>query len=310
MGRRRVALSVWFVFAALGLGASQAGAAVLYDQTDFPESGGGLSDDFDNNLLDTQLADDFTVPAGQSWQISQVDAPGIRTGIPPQTVDVFLYANGGTLPGAQLFHQAAITASGGPNYSIPLTGAPSLAPGTYWVSVVQDGVVHNTTDWYWNLRTNQSGNQAAYRNPGNGFATGCIDWAPYTTTCSGGGPPEDLLFKLSGTAALSQASNQFTLGTLKRNTKKGTAKLTVAVPGPGKVELTGKGVKSQRSGRAIASKVAPAAGTVKLLIKAKGKTKSKLNETGKAKVKVKVTFTPTGGVSNTQAKRLKLIKKQ
>jgi hypothetical protein len=55
--------------------------------------------------------------------------------------------------------------------------------------------------------------------------------------------------------------------------------------------------------------VVAAAGTVKLLVKAKGKAKHKLNKTGKAKVKARVTFAPTGGVPATQTKRVKLIKK-
>jgi hypothetical protein len=293
---------------------ARAYGAVLYDQTDFPESGGSLSDDFDNNTLDTQLADDFSVPAGQSWQISQVDAPGIRVGIPPPTIDVFLYANGGTLPGAQLFHQAGITATGGPNYSIPLAGAPSLGSGTYWISVVQDGVMHGTTDWYWNLRTNQSGNPAAFRNPGNGFATGCTDWGQLTA-CNGGGPPEDLLFKLSGTAALPvppAPSNQVTFGALKRNTKTGTAKLTVNVPGGGTISLFGKGLVHQRPVRSgagrLAARAVATAGPVKLLIKAKGKAKRKLNSRGKVKVKPKITFTPTGGSAKTQTKKIVLKK--
>jgi hypothetical protein len=114
-----------------------------------------------------------------------------------------------------------------------------------------------------------------------------------------------------------KASNADTLGALKRNKHKGTATLSVNVPGPGTLALTGKGVKTQRpAARAAASKVVSAAGTVKLLIKAKGKAKKKLNTTGKVKVKVTVTYTPNGSASgdvpgdpNTQTKRVKLVKK-
>jgi hypothetical protein len=34
-----------------------------------------------------------------------------------------------------------------------------------------------------------------------------------------------------------------------------------------------------------------------------------LNETGTVKVEVKVTYTPTGGVPNTQKRRIKLVKR-
>jgi hypothetical protein len=121
-------------------------------------------------------------------------------------------------------------------------------------------------------------------------------------------------FRVNATAVVAiQPSNLYSFGKVKANKNNGTATLAVTVPGPGTLTLKGKGVKTQRPGRAAtASKAVSAAGTVKLKIKAKGKTKSKLSDKGKAKVKVKVTYTPSGdlpGVSNTQTKRVKLIKK-
>ena len=107
--------------------------------------------------------------------------------------------------------------------------------------------------------------------------------------------------------------NSFSFGKLKRNKKKGTAKLTVNVPGPGTLTLAGKGVVGQRPAHrrgAAAAKTVSAAGHVKLLIKAKGNAKKKLKKKGKAKVKIKVTFTPTGGDPNAQSKTIKLIKKR
>jgi hypothetical protein len=55
------------------------------------------------------------------------------------------------------------------------------------------------------------------------------------------------------------------------------------------------------------------AGTVNLLIKAKGAKKHKLNKKGKVKVKVNVTYAPSGspaGDPNTQTDRIKLVKKK
>jgi hypothetical protein len=104
-------------------------------------------------------------------------------------------------------------------------------------------------------------------------------------------------------------SNSFSLGGVERNKKKGTASLTVDVPNPGELALSGKGVKTQRAGGAVASKAVAAAGTVRLLIKAKGRKKRKLNETGKVKVKPKITYTPTGGDPSTQSRGLTLKKR-
>jgi sugar lactone lactonase YvrE len=114
------------------------------------------------------------------------------------------------------------------------------------------------------------------------------------------------------TAGTTKPSNLFSFGKLKRNKKRGTAKLTVNVPGPGTLTLAGKGVVGQRPAHqdGAAARTVSAAGQVKLLIKAKGKAKKKLTKRGKAKVKINVTFTPTGGDPNSKAKTIKLIKKR
>lgn len=108
-----------------------------------------------------------------------------------------------------------------------------------------------------------------------------------------------------------QSLCKFSFGRLKRNTVKGTALLPVTVPGAGTLSLSGKGVVKQRPARAsvaIAGRAVSEAGTVKLLVKAKGKRKSKLNRIGKAKLKLNVTFTPTGGPPSPEAKKVTLRK--
>jgi CSLREA domain-containing protein len=98
-------------------------------------------------------------------------------------------------------------------------------------------------------------------------------------------------------------SNEFSFGKVRKNKRKGTAKLTVNVPGPGELELAKtKKVRADEE-------AAEAAGKEKLSVKPKGKAKKKLNKKGKAKVKANVTFTPTGGTSNAESKRIKLVKR-
>jgi hypothetical protein len=96
-------------------------------------------------------------------------------------------------------------------------------------------------------------------------------------------------------------SNKFKLGKLKLNKKKGTATLSVTVPGAGTLTLSGKGVKK-------ASLSSKGAGTLKLHVKASGKAKKGLDKTGKAKLKLKLTFVPSGGVAATQSEKVKLVK--
>ena len=106
-----------------------------------------------------------------------------------------------------------------------------------------------------------------------------------------------------------KSSNAFSLGKLDRSTKKGTATLTVNVPGPGTLELTGNGVKAA-SARAVQATTVSSAGAVQLPIRAKGKKRKQLNGTGKTKVNVSITYTPSGdlpGDPNTQSRRVKLI---
>ncbi len=104
-------------------------------------------------------------------------------------------------------------------------------------------------------------------------------------------------------------------GKLRRNKHKGTATLSVNVPGPGTLTLTGKGLVKQRSVGAFravkaAAKSVIAARRVKLTVRSKGKKKRKLNRTGKVAAKAKVTFTRTNGVPLTKAKRIKLVKRK
>jgi glucose/arabinose dehydrogenase len=95
-------------------------------------------------------------------------------------------------------------------------------------------------------------------------------------------------------------SSEFSFGNVKKNKKKGTAKLTVIVPGPGDLELAKtRKVKGTEKG-------AEAEGKVKLPVKPKGKARKRLNAKGKAKVKAEVTYTLTGGEPNAKTKKLKL----
>jgi hypothetical protein len=100
-----------------------------------------------------------------------------------------------------------------------------------------------------------------------------------------------------------EVSNDFSFGKVKKNKRKGTAKLTVKLPGPGELDLA-KTKKVKADEQSV-----EAAGKEKLSIKPKGQAKKKLNRKGKAKVEAKVTFTPTGGAPNTEGKKIKLVKR-
>jgi hypothetical protein len=101
-----------------------------------------------------------------------------------------------------------------------------------------------------------------------------------------------------------QPDNAFSLGKLKRNKKKGTAKLVVNLPVPdaGTVTIQGKGMKTK-------TRSAADTGMVKLPVIAKGKKRKQENRTGKVKIKAKVTYQPVGNALKTLTRKLKLKKK-
>src|SRR5918994_1315310 len=93
----------------------------------------------------------------------------------------------------------------------------------------------------------------------------------------------------------------FSLGKLRRNRNRGTAKLTVEVPAPGDVAL------AQTKKLKGSELRADAAEKVRLPIKPRGKAKQQLAEKGKAMVRADVTYSPDGGEPTTQSKEIKLI---
>lgn len=92
--------------------------------------------------------------------------------------------------------------------------------------------------------------------------------------------------------------NDISRGKLTLNKKKGTGKLTINVPGPGSL----KSVDARKAKKRVKGKVLnPAApGAVKVPLLPTKAGQKVLNAKGRLKVKLKVTFTPTGGVPNTE----------
>jgi virginiamycin B lyase len=159
------------------------------------------------------------------------------------------------------------------------------AAHVYWANVgmLLDSVRNGTIG-----RANLDGTGADNR-----FITGADD----STRSRSAGP----------TGVAVDALRSFSFGKVKRNKKRGTAKLTVVVPGPGKLRL------AQTKQVKRAKKRADAEGSVKLPVKSRGTARKKLSRKGKAKVKSEVAYAPTDGdptiVANSDTKTVKLIKR-
>src|SRR6266511_6329659 len=86
--------------------APKAPQVVLYDQYNNAGPNATLSATFtDFPTFSSDLADDFVVPGGQTWNVQSIDADGVYFNGPgpAASFNVFFYANSGTLPGAQVF---------------------------------------------------------------------------------------------------------------------------------------------------------------------------------------------------------------
>ncbi len=156
-----------------------------YDQMNSDQGNAGVSDKFtDQKTLNTKAADDFTLTS--SCTVNEVDVFGGGYGWPgPVTsFNVTFYKDDGSgVPGKTMGTQHHLTytytdsGSGiSGTYYIALNNAKTLAAGTYWVSVQAKMTLSTSGEWYWDGNTTQTGSPAAWKNPRNGFSTGCTTW--------------------------------------------------------------------------------------------------------------------------------------
>src|SRR5436190_11678479 len=112
---------------------------VLYDQYDNASGNASLSATFsDLPTFSADLADDFVVPGGQTWNVESIDADGVYfNGLgPAASFNVFFYADSGSLPGAQVFSATnqPFTQSGS-TFTVNLPSPAVLTAGTYWIEI-------------------------------------------------------------------------------------------------------------------------------------------------------------------------------
>jgi hypothetical protein len=118
-----------------------AGLITLLDQITLVSGIATGSQNFEPGLdaFDDQVADDFVVPANESWNVDRVHAYGVYfNGAGPATsFHVTFYADNSAHPGVVEceYPSAPFTSSLG-DFAITLTGGPCFLPnGTHWVSV-------------------------------------------------------------------------------------------------------------------------------------------------------------------------------
>ncbi|MGA7296318.1 MAG: hypothetical protein WBW92_02245 [Rhodanobacteraceae bacterium] len=177
-------------------------ASVLYDQTDNASGNGAPAQNFETayDAYDSEGADDFVVPAG-GWTLTEADlvtsTSGPFTGTTTATVNIYPDAAG--QPGASpvCSFPGATATVGAATTTIPLTGGCSLGAGTYWLAVQIDLDLATNGQIFWSDRSTQSNSAGVWRNPNDGFGSGCTNWDTLAN-CGVGGSFPDYLFQLVG----------------------------------------------------------------------------------------------------------------
>jgi hypothetical protein len=166
----------------------------LYDQSDRRSSFSKSSaQDFETELddHDCEGADDFTVPSSW-WRIERVELTGSYStnGGPAEGVNLRFYRDQGGWPGSTAvcsYTEVVPTSddSGTPTglvgpIVVDLPTGCVLSPGTHWLAAQIRMDFDPNKQFYWNHRDRQSGNEAVWRNPGDGWGYGATSWTRLT----------------------------------------------------------------------------------------------------------------------------------
>ena len=161
---------------------------LLYDQTDSPGTNSTVSQNFEtvNDAFDNQGADDFAVPALQTWTVQQVKVNGVYFNGPgpAASFNLIFYNDVAGFPGAAVSTQPAVPYTQvGSTFIMFLTSNVVLVQGTYWVSVQANMNFTPFGEWGWTDRTVTSNSAAVWQNPGGGFGTPCTAYGRRGASC-------------------------------------------------------------------------------------------------------------------------------
>lgn len=184
------------------------GAAILFTQTGAAVNG-VPAQNFETlyDAYDSEAADDFTVPAG-GWAVSSVNFAITGSAAPSNpataTWNITFYSDSAGAPGAAdagctytALAATGVTATGG-TAVVALPTQCTLTAGVHWFSAQSnlDATTDGQTFWR-NFAAPAVGASAVFRNPNDGFGTGCTTFMPIAT-CAVGGSNPNLIFQLLG----------------------------------------------------------------------------------------------------------------
>ena len=160
------------------------GSTTLYDQNSNDAGAGVVSQNFETEFdaYDSQAADDFVVPAGQVWVVSEVDVTGVyfSGSGPAVSENVFFYKDKRGLPDREI--GSCIGIVGKDTFgSFAISCKKRLRAGHYWVSVQVNMDFSAGGQWGWDASTVAHGKfPDQWQNPGGGFGI-CPSWCVVST---------------------------------------------------------------------------------------------------------------------------------
>jgi hypothetical protein len=180
------------------------GAKTLWKQNSDSNGGYIVSQNFTSGTYaadDDQGADDFVIPKGKTWKVTEVDVSGAYfggSGVPAVSEDVYFYKNNNGMPGSAVKNGSFTNLSGTDTngaFAITLgTKGVQLKAGHYWVSVVANcDYTGGCGEWAWETRTPIIGDDAMWQQ--SNLTTACKTWGTLEICFS---DPGDFMFALKG----------------------------------------------------------------------------------------------------------------
>jgi hypothetical protein len=179
-------------------------AKLLYDQSEADNPQAIRAENFETELdsYDSEAADDFRVPAGQTWKVTEVYVAGIyfEGSRSNDSFNVTFYTSKKGKIGAVV--KACPNASYRYDTQFDLGSEyiqcrVELKKGAYFVAVQANTIYFEGGEWGWITNNTVHRTASLWRNPGDGFATGCTDFTT-TTTCIPVDEGGDFAFALYG----------------------------------------------------------------------------------------------------------------
>lgn len=179
---------------------------LLYDQSDNDSGQGIVAQNFESvfDAYDSEGADDFTVPAGKIWKITEiyVDGTYFDGAGSVDSFNVTFYARKKgeidklvrSCPNASYHYDTQFDL--GSEY---IKCKATLKKGGYFVAIRANMDFSVGGEWGWLTNNSVRSNPSLWRNPEDGFQTGCVDFQP-TLTCIEAGEGGDYSFALYGKA--------------------------------------------------------------------------------------------------------------